>query len=89
MPRIKNSLRRMSLIYNLIKNNGPISKKDLTRKINLALDEPVCNSTIEKDLFNLKMDFDIEYKHINRKGYVLEKEVNFDERVLNYVNFYV
>lgn len=79
----------MCLIHKLIENHGPISKKELIKGVNMFLDQTVCNSTIEKDLFCLRMDFDIQYKHIRKKGYVLENKIDFETQLLNYIKVYV
>lgn len=73
MPKIKNQLRRMCALYSIVRTAPiPISKEKLIDKIQLKTDEIVCNSTIEKDMFTMRMDLDIEIRYNRRrKGYVI------------------
>jgi hypothetical protein len=85
MPILREQMQRMSIIYREIKNRGPVTCKHLHSKVNSIVDRPVCKSTIEKDLFKLKMDFDVEFIS-SRRGYVLADEVDFVDKVVEYFN---
>ncbi|MBG38909.1 MAG: hypothetical protein CL857_03215 [Cryomorphaceae bacterium] len=80
MPHIKNALIRFRIIDKMIRNKYKSypSKKELREACEESLygsidGVHICNSTIEKDLFNMKMDHDapIKYSKKNR-GYYYE-----------------
>ena len=80
MPHIKNALIRFRIIDKMIRNKYKSypSKKELREACEESLygsidGVHICNSTIEKDLFNMKMDHDapIRYSKKNR-GYYYE-----------------
>ena len=80
MPHIKNALLRYRVIDKCIRNKyKPFpSKQDLREACEEALfgsihGEHICDSTIEKDMFAMKMDHDAPIKY-NRaeKGYYYE-----------------
>ena len=82
MPHIKNALIRFRIIDKMLRNKyKPFpSKKDLREACEESLygsirGEHICDSTIEKDLFNMKMDHDapIKYSKMER-GYYYESE---------------
>jgi hypothetical protein len=57
MPRIKKAIQRMHVITQTIMNN-PVTKDQIKEAVERRIGDRVCNSTIEKDLFILKMEFD-------------------------------
>jgi len=82
MPHIKNALIRFRIIDKMLRNKyKPFpSKRDLREACEESLygsvgGEHICDSTIEKDLFNMKMDHDapIKYSKMER-GYFYENE---------------
>lgn len=80
MPHIKNALLRYRIIDKCIRNKyKPFpSKQDLREACEEALfgsihGEHICDSTIEKDMFAMKMDHDAPIKYSRReKGYYYE-----------------
>ncbi|WP_066759675.1 helix-turn-helix transcriptional regulator [Crocinitomix algicola] len=82
MSRIKNAQIRYRIIDRLIRNqyNPFPTKEDLRRACEEALygsdsGADICDSTIEKDLFAMRMDFDAPIKYSKRdKGYYYEDE---------------
>ena len=84
MPHIKNALIRFRIIDRMLRNKyKPFpSKKDMREACEEALyggqfGEHICDSTIEKDMFNMRMEHDapIKYSKLNR-GYYYE-DANF------------
>ena len=82
MPHIKNALIRFRIIDKMLRNKyKPFpSKRDLREACEESLygsisGEHICDSTIEKDLFNMKMDHDapIKYSKMER-GYYYEND---------------
>ena len=80
MPHIKNAFIRFRIIDRMLRNKyRPYpSKKDMREACEEALfgsqyGEHICDSTIEKDMFNMKMEHDapIKYSKLN-KGYYYE-----------------
>lgn len=88
MAAMREQMRRMSIIYREIRDNGPISCSQLLSKVNCSIDQPVCKSSIEKDIFKLKMDLDVDLDS-SRQGYTLAEEVDFKEHVMQYFNIIV
>lgn len=74
MPHIKNALIRYRIIDRSLRNNyRPFpSKKDLRESCEEALfgseGENICDSTIEKDLFAMRMEHDAPIKYNKREG---------------------
>lgn len=88
MPIQREQMRRMSIIYREIRDNGPINCTRLLSKVNNNIDTPVCRSSIEKDIYRLKMELDVELDS-SRKGYTLVEEVDFKEQVIQYFNILI
>lgn len=80
MPHIKNALLRYRIIDKCLRNTFKMypSKQDLREACEEALfgslhGEHICNSTIEKDMFNMKIEHDAPIKYSKRdKGYYYE-----------------
>lgn len=74
MPHIKNALIRYRIIDRSLRNKyRPFpSKRDLREKCEEALfgseGENICDSTIEKDLFAMRMEHDAPIKYSKREG---------------------
>ena len=75
MPHIKNALIRFRIIDKMIRNKYKSypSKKELREACEESLYGSIdglhiCNSTIEKDLFNMKMDHDAPIKYSKKNG---------------------
>jgi hypothetical protein len=83
-------MRRISILYREIKNNGPLTCKELLERVNDKVDPglQVCKSTIEKDLFKMQMDFDVELIS-SRRGYKLDGEIDFIDKVVQYFDIQV
>jgi hypothetical protein len=80
----KNSIKRMVKIYQVLEQNECITIDEIVSKVNQLIDFPVCKSSIEKDIFNLKMDFDIEIKG-NMNGVMLVEKIDIEKKVLQYL----
>lgn len=101
MPHIKNALIRYRIIDKCLRNAyKPFpSKQDLREACEEALfgsidGEHICDSTIEKDMFNMKMEHDAPIKYSKRaKGYYYENpdftinDVPLNEDDLNAIKF--
>ena len=90
MPALRNQMRRISILYREIRDHSPITQKELLDRVNQIVepDMRVCKSTIEKDLFKMKMDFDVEIIS-SRRGYKLAEEIDFKEKVIEYFNIHL
>lgn len=84
MPVIKNKLRRYSIIIDVLNRLEPISKKNLLVIVKYRLGQEICMSTLDKDLADLKVDFDIELK-FNRKGIWMTGNVDFQQRLTEWL----
>lgn len=101
MPHIKNALIRYRIIDKCLRNGyKPFpSKQDLREACEEALfgsmhGEHICDSTIEKDLFNMRIEHDAPIKYSKReKGYYYENpdftinDVPLNEDDLNAIKF--
>lgn len=83
----KNQLRRLSAVVYHLNSMHPVTQIELTKKVNRSMDENFSKSTIEKDLFYLKMNFDIEYLS-GKNGIQLIEKIDFIERLKNYLNLF-
>ena len=88
MPHIKNALIRFRIIDKMLRNKyKPFpSKRDLREACEESLygsvsGEHICDSTIEKDLFNMKMDHDapIKYSKMERGYYYLDDDYSIND----------
>ncbi len=84
MPHIKNALIRYRIIDRSLRNNyRPFpSKKDLRELCEEALfgsieGENICDSTIEKDLFAMRLEHDAPIKYNKREGGYFYTDPNF------------
>ncbi len=84
MPHIKNALIRYRIIDRSLRNNyRPFpSKKDLRELCEEALfgsieGENICDSTIEKDLFAMRLEHDAPIKYNKREGGYYYTDPNF------------
>lgn len=86
MPKVKHAIRRLSIIANAL-TNKPLSKAELQDNLFEKIDEHVCCSTIEKDLFLLRMDFDAPIIYNKRSNkYQIIDAYNFNQSLLNWLN---
>lgn len=88
MPHIKNALVRYRIIDKALRNeyNPYPSKEDLRFACEEAfygesLGKNICNSTIEKDMFAMKMEHDAPIKYSKRHGgyYYTDKDFSINE----------
>jgi predicted DNA-binding transcriptional regulator YafY len=84
MPHIKNALIRYRIIDRCIRNNyKPYpSKRDLREACEENLfgsnyGEHICDSTIEKDLFNMRMEHDAPIKYSKKNGGYFYEDENY------------
>lgn len=86
MPKNKNCIRRLYIIANRLAYK-PTSKKELIEIIKEKTDDEICNSSIEKDMFLLKMDFDAPLKYNKRlEAYYLTENYDFKSALFNWLN---
>jgi len=83
----KNQLRRLSVIVYHLNTLLPVTQIELTKKVNRTMDENFSKSTVEKDLFYLKMNFDLEYMS-GKNGIQLIEKVDFIQRLKEYLNIF-
>ena len=73
MPVAKNAIRRLCATYSIIRHSHYISKENLIERLSEKMDETFSKSSMEKTMFTLRMDFDINLKYSRRnKGYFIE-----------------
>jgi len=88
MPSCRNKFLRLSKIYTLLEiwhdKDLFISGQKLCDEVNDRIDFTVCKSSIEKDIFTLKEDFDLEIKS-SPKGIILVKKIDFRQAMLQYL----
>jgi predicted DNA-binding transcriptional regulator YafY len=84
MPHIKNALIRFRIIDKMLRNKyKPFpSKKELREMCEESLygsttGNHICDSTIEKDLFNMKMEHDAPIKYSKREGGYYYEDENY------------
>lgn len=85
MPKIKNKLRRLSIIVDELNSLQVMKIEGLHDRIVSRLGEYVCKSTIDKDIFDLKMDFDIDIIG-SRRGVCIHEKVDFIDRLRSLLN---
>lgn len=85
MPKTKNKLRRLSIIVDELNSLQVMKIEDLHDRIVSRLGEYVCKSTIDKDIFDLKMDFDIDIIG-SRRGVCIHEKVDFIDRLKSLLN---
>lgn len=91
MPTNKVQLRRLSAIVKVLNRHDFINGKDLTMIVSGMIDLDVCKSTIEKDLFYLKEEFDapiIAKRGSPGAGYRLEYRIDFVTLLRIHLNLY-
>lgn len=84
----KNQLRRMSAIVHVMNSCKWLTIEQIKDKVNDIMFENFSKSTIEKDLFNLKMNYDLEYQKKMSIGIKLEEKVCFLELLKIHLNLF-
>jgi hypothetical protein len=84
----KNQLRRLSAIVHVMNCGKWMNLNQIQNKVNLNMQDHFSRSTIEKDLFNLKMNYDFEYESKKGYGIRLENEVDFLELLKIHLNLF-
>lgn len=84
----KNQLRRLSAIVHVLNSCRLMSITQIQEKVNDIMDENFSRSTIEKDLFNLKMNYDLEYETFMNRGIKLDSKVDFLGILKNHLNLF-
>lgn len=88
MPVNKNRLRRLSAIVAVLNNcHEPINYNDLLVKVIDKTDQDVCKSTLEKDIYHLREEYDLQVKG-TRIGLQLVEKVKFLELLKNHLNLF-
>ena len=74
MPINKNQIRRMCAIFSIVKNSKyPVSKLELLERVNDLTTSEIKMSSLEKDMFSLQLNFDVELLYLHQyNGYVLK-----------------
>lgn len=92
MPTNKNKIKRICAIYSIIRSTPyPPSKHEILERLYDKTGEDVCQSSIEKDLFLLKMDFDIDirYRRQSKGYYIPNANESTDKLFLNNLFLYL
>lgn len=84
----KNQLRRLSAIVHVMNSCRLMSITQIQEKVNDIMDENFSRSTIEKDLFNLKMNYDLEYETFMNRGIKIDSKVDFLGILKNHLNLF-
>jgi hypothetical protein len=91
MPVNKNAFRRMSALVQILNDRVGgefMSVQKLHFILNFNYEIECSKSTVEKDLFALKMDFDLPLQTAGRKGYYLEAPFDFLQALKQYLNIF-
>jgi predicted DNA-binding transcriptional regulator YafY len=86
-------MRRMSAIVQILNDRIGVKKvtaEQIRRHLYLAYDIECSKSSIEKDLFALKLDFDlpVQVDQGRRGGYYLTERFDFLEALREYLKLY-
>ena len=74
-------MKRCAIIYKLLKSK-PRSKRDIRDDVQFFTDQYCCISQIEKDLFFMRMEMDIEIRYNKVKDvYYIDNDVDFIEQL--------
>jgi len=88
MPINKTQLRRLSAIVHVL-NNSTCNTQQLKNKVSELIDVEVCKSTIEKDLYHLRMEYDLdEYIERSSGGYHIPENIDFIALLKNHLNLF-
>ena len=88
MPINKTQLRRLSAIVHVLKESH-LNTKELRCKVSELIDVEVCKSTIEKDLYHLRMEYDLDdYIEKSTKGYHIPSNIDFLTLLKNHLNLF-
>jgi hypothetical protein len=88
MPINKTQLRRLSAIVHVL-NHSTCNTQQLRCKVSELIDVEVCKSTIEKDLYHLRMEYDLD-EYIERRsgGYHIPDKIDFITLLKNHLNLF-
>ena len=88
MPINKTQLRRLSAIVHVL-NHSTCNTKQLRCKVSELIDLEVCKSTIEKDLYHLRIEYDLD-EYIERRpgGYHIADKIDFITLLKNHLNLF-
>ena len=74
MSGTKSQLKRVAKIYTILKvNPSGISAEHLMNVLNDRIDYPVCQSSVEKDIYFMRKELYIEVRASPRYGFRVEK----------------
>lgn len=78
-------LKRCYLIVDILNDMQPHKTKHLQAKINEKMDANYCKSQIEKDIYWLKWNMDMDEYKASGEGIQLLEKIDFFERLKNYL----
>lgn len=78
-------LKRVYLITEILNDLQFHKTKDIQAKINYKMDANYCKSQIEKDLYWVKWNLDMENYEAGAEGIRLHERIDFFERLKNYL----
>ena len=81
---VLNKLKRINRICNIMNNLQIITIKELHKKLD-SVEYPCCKSSVEKDLFFMKMELDIEYETLHNRGIRFNEKVDLIERIKDWI----
>ena len=80
------TIKRMKLITDLLNDCEPHKISEIHKYVNNKMTIEYCKSQIEKDIFNLKMDFDMdEHYESSSYGIRLTKQFKFIDKLIEYL----
>lgn len=80
------TIKRMKLITDLLNDCEPHKISEIHKYVNKRMTIEYCKSQIEKDIFNLKMDFDMdEHYESSSHGIRLTKQFKFIDKLIEYL----
>jgi hypothetical protein len=78
-------MKRVYLIIEMLNDLKPHKTKDIQAKINYKMDSNYCKSQIEKDLYWVKWNLDMDDYEAGAEGIRIFKKIDFFERLKNYL----
>ena len=79
------TIKRMKLITDLLNDCEPHKISEIHKYVNKRMTIEYCKSQIEKDLYWVKWNLDMENYEAGAEGIRLHEKIDFFERLKNYL----
>lgn len=78
-------LRRLAKVVSILNTGQVVTTEEIRKRVSEALDKEYCKSTIEKDVFLLRMEFDLDIQARVPKGLQMKEPVDFVEHLKKFL----